>query len=347
MVVHKLLLSALQYVVSLFCITHNIWDEMEAALKARIDRQRDLLTEELEAVIKSTAMVCAIAWADQDQLDIALKAALPHIEGCKLLYAVDCNGEQYSSNVSAGGIDEAVRGDDLSHRPYIGAMTQDKKFLLSDVYLSRTDFHTCITALRQVRDHNDNILGCVAADFDICDLPEPQSKPGSEIVSFHCAPINWRQIKGDPAIRQNLFLQQRVTSAMDDSMAMVNGILSELILHHGIFHVKLHYSSSRATLWLYDDPHRYRLHVLDEIIDPSVCLAYPKRRYPHDAEVIPGEVMRVLEAFTGLRLADETVYLRSASLNIINGMVGLNFSCDGSHYMPVEEFLDKPVSFWG
>jgi hypothetical protein len=43
---------------------------------------------------------------------------------------------------------------------------------------------------------------------------------------------------------------------------------------------------------------------------------------------------------------DETIYLRSGSLNIINGIVGLNFSCDGSHYMPVEDFLEKGGDFW-
>ena len=313
---------------------------MEAALKARIDRQRNLLTAELESVIDSTATVCAIAWHDPNQLDTALSAALPHINGCKLLYAVDCHGRQYSSNVSIDSVDKSVRGEDLAHRPYIGAMTPDTCFLLSDVYLSRTDFHPCVTAIRQVRDHNDRILGCVAGDFDVCDLPDLTEAPSVKNL------LNWRQIKGDPAIRQNLFMQKRITSAMDDNIDTVNGILAELVLYHGVFHAKLHYSSSRATLWLYDDPHRYRLHVLDEIIDPSVCLAYPKRRYPDDAEANPHEVIEVLEACKRLRMADDTVYLRSASINTINAMVGLTFSCDGSHYMPVEEFLDKPDSFW-
>ena len=27
-------------------------------------------------------------------------------------------------------------------------------------------------------------------------------------------------------------------------------------------------------------------------------------------------------------------------------MVGLNFSCDGSHYMQYDEFLGKNVDFW-
>jgi hypothetical protein len=50
--------------------------------------------------------------------------------------------------------------------------------------------------------------------------------------------------------------------------------------------------------------------------------------------------------FRTLRFADDTVYLRAGSLNIINGMVGLNFSCDGSHYMRYDEFLDKNTEFW-
>jgi hypothetical protein len=27
-------------------------------------------------------------------------------------------------------------------------------------------------------------------------------------------------------------------------------------------------------------------------------------------------------------------------------MVGLTFSCDGSHYMPVDEFIEKDEAFW-
>jgi hypothetical protein len=43
---------------------------------------------------------------------------------------------------------------------------------------------------------------------------------------------------------------------------------------------------------------------------------------------------------------DEHIYLRSGSLNIYNGIVGLNFSCDGSHYMPWDDFLHKNLGFW-
>ena len=68
--------------------------------------------------------------------------------------------------------------------------------------------------------------------------------------------------------------------------------------------------------------------------------------YPELAAIPAEMVHNVLKAFKLLRQADENIYLRAASLNIMNGLVGLNFSCDGSHYMPAEEFLDKDMRFW-
>jgi hypothetical protein len=54
----------------------------------------------------------------------------------------------------------------------------------------------------------------------------------------------------------------------------------------------------------------------------------------------------ILENLARLRHADENIYLRVASINLINGMIGLTFSCDGSHYMPYDEFLQKNIDFW-
>jgi len=218
-------------------------------------------------------------------------------------------------------------------------IAQADEFILSPIYVDKNDRRPCVTALHKVKDDEGKVIGCVAADYDLSVLPTFQ-----DVVDE--VPSAWRQIKGDPAIRQNLFQQARVNSAMDQRLDEVNDILTDLITQRGIFHAKLHYSSSRATLWLYDDPHRYRLHVLDEIINPAVCLAYPKKPYPSDASVSEDKVAKVLERLAELRNADETIYLRSGSLNVVNGMVGLTFSCDGSHYMSADEFLAKPDSFW-
>ncbi|MCK5003138.1 MAG: hypothetical protein KAS57_08935, partial [Gammaproteobacteria bacterium] len=95
-----------------------------------------------------------------------------------------------------------------------------------------------------------------------------------------------------------------------------------------------------------DDPFSYRILSYDELIDPGTCLAYPQHDY-HERAIVPADkIMPVFELFRTLRFADENVYLRAGSLNLINGMVGLNFSCDGSHYMRFDEFLEKSSDFW-
>jgi hypothetical protein len=62
---------------------------------------------------------------------------------------------------------------------------------------------------------------------------------------------------------------------------------------------------------------------------------------------VPVEKIRpILDGFSQLRFMDEMFYLRSGTVNIFNGIVGLTFSCDGSHYLPHEEFLDHEHTFW-
>ncbi|MDZ7662276.1 MAG: hypothetical protein U5J94_07790 [Thiohalophilus sp.] len=44
------------------------------------------------------------------------------------------------------------------------------------------------------------------------------------------------QIKGDPAIRGGLFLQQRAESLMDQRIDEVLPLVTELVEVHGVFH---------------------------------------------------------------------------------------------------------------
>ena len=308
-------------------------------LEQRIERERQALAKYLKTVLSPMASISSPAWDDVEQLDKLLKVAIAYSGNSKLLYAVGCDGKQRSSNISGDGIDDSHRGQNLAVRPYMANISEADEFVLSPIYVDKNDRRPCVTALHKVKGDDGNIIGCIAADYDLSVLPTSQGEVDD-------VPSVWRQIKGDPAIRQNLFQQARVNSAMDQRLDEVNDILTDLITQRGVFHAKLHYSSSRATLWLYDDPHRYRLHVLDEIINPAVCLAYPKKPYPSDATVSEVKVAKVFKRLAELRNADETIYLRSGSLNVVNGMVGLTFSCDGSHYMSADEFLGKPDSFW-
>ncbi len=75
-------------------------------------------------------------------------------------------------------------------------------------------------------------------------------------------------------------------------------------------------------------------------------MLYPRRPYPDNAMIPQDIIPTILSNMRQLRTADETLYLRMASINIFNGMISLTFSCDGSHYMSWQEFLDKDMTFW-
>jgi hypothetical protein len=299
-------------------------------------RKRDLEAR-TAGPLSALARDCEAAWPSPEELDLTLTAGLAGVPHCHLLYALDTAGRQVSANVAREGTEEGLRGQDLSRRPYLTGNLPFRGLQLSPAYLSRATGVPCITALYPVRT-GDRLLGFVAADFHIHEVAGPADETGP-------CPA-WGQFRGDPAIRGTLFQQQRHRSRLDQNADAVLGVLEALLRRHGIFHTKIHFSSSRATLWSVEDPYTYRIHGVDELLQPELCLAYPPRPYPERAGVAEEAVGPILHRFRELREADETVYLRSASVNLINETVGLTFSCDGSHYMAAGDFLERGLDYW-
>jgi hypothetical protein len=194
-----------------------------------------------------------------------------------------------------------------------------------------------LTALHVVRTGSE-VLGFLGADFDLRDLPVT--------AELYEEPGYWRQVKGDPAIRGNVFQQSRAESLLDSNLERGLSILEELLTQRGVFQCQIHFSSSQVTLWTLDDPFRYRILEHEALNDPDICLLYPTRVYPHEAIIPQHNIAKILDTLRSLRLADPTIYLRTASINTFNGMISLTFSCDGSHYMSYVEFLLKDTSFW-
>jgi len=309
-----------------------------SSLKETIRMQREKLTAMLSEEMHDLAIKCANLLDNREQLDLLLSDTLPRLSYCKHLYVLNYEGVQITDNITQSGKEAAHFGRNRMNRPYMDGIIGTTDFKLSDAYISRNKKRPSFTAIQVIRNENGERVGFLGADFDLRELPD--------IKERYQEPDSWRQMKGDPAIRSVVFHQQRVDSLMDKHLDEVIPIMSELISEHGVFHGKLHFSSSRATLWLVDDPFSYRILSFDEIIDPDICLAYPRYEY-HERAVVPvDKIMPIFELFRSLRFADENVYLRAGSLNIINGMVGLNFSCDGSHYMRFDEFLEKSSDFW-
>jgi len=281
---------------------------------------------------------CALAWHDVHAIDQVLLTHQPLLPACDLSYVVDQAGVQVSANILYGKLDSSCRGQDLSRRPFLTKNTGNLPLFISATYISKVTHEPCLTMTHEIVGYEGARLGCVAIDLPLSKLP---LEPGQPIEKQ-----SWRQIKGDPSIRSTVFMQERSESLMDQHLDDVIDIVTNLIVRQGVFHAKLHFSSSRASLWNMDDPFDYQIHVLEQITDPSLCLIYPNRAYPQNARTKEDVVPRVIQQFKGLRQLDETIYLRSASLNIMNDMVSLTFSCDGTHYMTSSEFLTRGTTLF-
>jgi hypothetical protein len=310
---------------------------MKDSWKDSIYRQREELARMLHDPLARLSERCAQAWGDRCNLNSVLFEGFSSIPYCTYLYALDAAGVQLSDNVGRDGPLSGYAGRDRSERPYMREPVPVWGFLLSDAYISQSANRPSLTALQIVR-AGEHTLGFVGADFDLRNLPVT--------AELYEEPGEWRQVKGDPAIRGTLFQQCRVESPMDRNLQQALSILEELLTERGIFQCQIHFSSSQATIWMIDDPFRYRILDHEVLTDPDICLVYPSRPYP-DMAVVPSEqVATVLKTMAALRHGDETIYLRTASINIFNGMLSLTFSCDGSHYMRYDEFLSKDVWFW-
>lgn len=309
----------------------------QSPLQQRVAQQRAHLYNMLIDPMQRAASRVAKVWHDREALDQELLGSMPKVPYVTYLYALDPNGHQISANAAQEGLMPEDFGRDRSERPYMTSLDPTTEMTLSEAYISLRANRPSVTAIQKVYLDND-FVGYLGGDFDLRELPITKD--------VYTDPSRWRQIKGDPAIRSHVFEQQRIQSRLDEQVELILPVVEELICDNGVFHLKLHFSSSRATCWTLDDPYRYQVIEFDDLVDPDICLAFPHRAYPSDAVVPRQSIKPIFETFKHLRFADDTIYLRAGSVNIFNGIVGLNFSCDGSHYIPHDQFLAKDSAFW-
>jgi hypothetical protein len=311
---------------------------MSSVILDQVAKQRQTLKEFLQDSMLQLARQCARNIQNVNGLEALLKYHMSQSTYCKYLWVLDHTAHQLTATIAKNKIIEEQRGRDRIARPYMQRALKGDPFYLSAAYISRYRRRPTLTSVQAIHSEDGHTLGYLGADFDLRKLPHT--------AKLNLDKIGWQQMKGDPAIRGSLFEQKRTVSAMDEKIDDVLSLVKELMTQHGVFHAKFHFSSSRATIWLVDSPYDYRILNIDELTDASLCLAFPKRDYFDQARVPRKKISKVFSQFKKLRFADETIYLRAASLNIVNEKVGLNFSCDGSHYVSYDEFLEKDNSFW-
>ncbi len=304
----------------------------------QVEKQRQVLKTFLQDNMAVLAQKCAPAMHDVTALETLLNEHVHKSSLCKYLWVLDNTAHQLTATMARNHSKEDQRGRDRAARPYMQRALTGDPFYLSEAYISRNRKRPSLTSVQTIINEDGQAIGFLGADFDLRELPHT--------AALDFVRSGWQQMRGDPAIRGGLFAQQRVVSAMDEKMDDILSLMEEMIIMHGIFHAKFHFSSSRATVRLVDNPYDYQILNIDELTNASLCLAFPKRDYFDRAKVPAEKIGEVFAQFKKLRFADETIYLRSASLNVVNEMVGLNFSCDGSHYLPYDDFLTRDNSFW-
>jgi len=311
---------------------------MRTILQETIATQRKVLVNLLKLPLSKLVVKLAEDISNAVRLEAHLHEAFPVFQHCKYLYVMDSNGVQITQTILATSSESKSLGRDRSQRPYMLHDFSLNDFSLSEAYISKHNKRPSVTAIHVIKNQHQELIGYLGVDYDLRELPGTNH--------LYKENYKWQQIKGDPAIRSGLFAQQRMQSDMDNNIENIFALMQALICEHGIFHGKFHFSSSRTTVWLFDDPYNYRILTMNELNDPDICLAYPRHSYSKLARVPESAITKIFEYFRQLRFADETIYLRAGSINVVNGMVSLNFSCDGSHYLPYQEFLDKGMDFW-
>ena len=284
-----------------------------------IEERRKAMAALFKPAMQNLSKKCVAVWPNSDELDKVLHQNFFSLPNCNLVYVVDKSGKQKSSNITKNGIDSSYRNQDLSIRPY--SLNLYKNFTLSSAYISQTTGSPCISAVDPVIGNEH--LGFTIADFDIRHLPS---------ISMHKT-----QACNKPC---------RPTNCLKNRLVDVKDILLKLISKHGVFHLMIHYLSNKIMLWQINNPCQYELYSIEQIIDPDMYLTYPQCDFSNQAKVSIEEIQLVLERFHILQLVNDEVYLRSASINIMNAMISLSFSFSGSRYMSVTDFLHGDLANW-
>ena len=146
------------------------------------------------------------------------------------------------------------------------------------------------------------------------------------------------QIKGDTSIRKFLFKQERQESLFDRKADRLIEICEILLCDRDAFHIKVHWSSDQLTVWNYTTPYEYNVYVGEEVFSKDLIELSPKSTNWIESKITRNQIRHILKTHARLRFSDKNIYVRAGGINIINGMISMTFSCDGSHYIPFDQF---------
>lgn len=141
-------------------------------MHATFDQDYEELRRRFDSPLRAIARHAVKSWFNQSRLDRLLAERVDLLEGCDLIYAMNADGRQVSSNIHRDSIDSGAYGQDLSRRPYVVSLAALNKGsfhggFVCDTYISRVTRHPCVTLMYRVSS-GQSLLGYIAADFQAC-----------------------------------------------------------------------------------------------------------------------------------------------------------------------------------
>lgn len=146
---------------------------MQQLLKGTFEEDHEIIGREFERRLRVIARQSVAVWFNRDRLDSLLASYVGVLDDCELLYAIDSDGHQVSSNIHADSINVGAYGQDLSARPYSVSLRVLQDPLNYGAfacrrYTSQASLRPCVTVMYAVS-AGASLLGYVAADIQVPD----------------------------------------------------------------------------------------------------------------------------------------------------------------------------------
>ena len=180
-------------------------------------------------------------------------------------------------------------------------------------------------------------------------------------------------IKGDPSLRESTSIRGRYNSPVDEIFEQLEPKLEELLLNRGAYRLFLGFNSGEIRTNSVFDPLRQEIHGAEKIIDESYFQRhFPQLEYAEKVKLMralygtlraspqyksipvywqnilnrrsdnwqplePENIPHILSTVRALREIQE-FYLRNITICIVQGIVRMQFNCDGTQIIDAHNF---------
>ena len=180
-------------------------------------------------------------------------------------------------------------------------------------------------------------------------------------------------IKGDPSIRESVLMRKRYTSKVDTVFEELEPLLEDLMLNRGIYRIFVGFNSGEVRTNSIFDPLRQEVHDAEKLSDTQyIERQFPRLEYAEKIELMrdlyatlraskqykamptywqnilnrrsdkwqplePENIPHILSTVRKLREIEE-YYLRNITICIVQGIVRMQFNCDGTQIIDAHNF---------